>query len=116
LKIAIVDMDNTLVLPTFLTRICWKLSQFFRQLGIKLENYNVALVNELRDYDKVYILTGRSNSDVKLTLEQVRRVIPNFSVEPKPSNLILGWKKQTVNAIEKLYPEAEVTWYDDEFS
>jgi len=114
LKVAIVDMDGTLVFPTFLTRICWKLSRFLRQLGIRLENYNLSLVNELRQYDKVFILTGRSNSDLKVTLNQVRKVCGDFAIEPKPADLILRWKRQTVSAIKELYAKAEVTWYDDE--
>lgn len=114
MRIAVVDLDDTLFHRTLLTKVCWKLSVFFRRLGIRAERCDAALLAELRTYSKVIIVTGRSSDDQTVTLSQLEKLALPFSFEPKPGDLVMNWKKQTVESVRKIYPKAKVDWFDDQ--
>jgi len=112
-KIAVVDMDDTLAIPRKLTYYLWTISRLIFKLGILLQKRNNSLFKTLKEYDKIIILTGRTERYRKITEYQLRK----FGVKPDKiifcplNDVILNWKKSVVKRVEQT--EGDIEWFDD---
>jgi hypothetical protein len=116
MKVAIVDVDDTLVFGGRGSRLCWHLSLFFQRLGRKLQKTNRLLVHRLSNYDRVIILTSRDSKDIEFTRRQLNsKGIKYDEIFGCPrKETMINWKIETVQKIIAKY-QSEIVWIDDVF-
>ncbi|MEM3714989.1 MAG: FkbM family methyltransferase [Nitrososphaeria archaeon] len=108
-KTAVVDMDDTLAIPRKMTYYLWTLSRWIFNLGVRLQKPNGELLQKLKDYDNIIILTARTKKHQKVTEYQLWK----FGIKPSKviycplDEIIYHWKKRIVKDL------GEVDWYDN---
>ncbi|MEM3727608.1 MAG: hypothetical protein QXF75_00215 [Candidatus Bathyarchaeia archaeon] len=108
-RVIIVDVDETLFKSRLICRFLRKVAQILFKLSLNLQKPNKELINKLRHYDRVVILTARGVNYWNLTERQFRKhhVCYNEIIMCNYSKMIYNWKKSIV---ERIHPDA---WIDD---
>lgn len=108
-RIIIVDIDETLFKSRLICRFFRKVAQILFKLSLNLQKPNEELINKLRHYDKVVILTARGVNYWNLTERQLQKHHVHYDeiIMCNYSKLIYTWKKSIV---ERICPDA---WVDD---
>ena len=114
LKLAIVDIDDTLLSGGRLSRLFWRLSLTFQRIGRRLQRVNPLLLYQLREYDAIVILSGRDRSEIQFTQNQLRKAGVRFDklICCPRKDIINGWKFSVVSSLDK---GDRIVWIDDIF-
>jgi len=117
-KLAVVDLDETLFLSTRRTKIIWMIrnviNKVLNRLAFACQKPNRLLLSRLETFDNIVILTGRSPGMRKASEEQLARHGVRYGMMIfRPPDLYLDWKKSVVEGFSSL-PGTSVEWFDDE--
>lgn len=111
--VLVVDLDDTLLLHSFWTRLFFRISKFWHNLALKSEVLNKELAADIHAR-KVVILTSRNLDGDRVVLE---KKLKNFGIKYEeillcPRNkVMMGWKRQELEKIERKY--GKYVWFDD---
>lgn len=109
-----VDLDDTLLLPGRFSRTLWRLARFFQMRGRARQRPNPAVLDVLRRYERVVVLTSRDDSDRDETLRMLARhgiEVSGAAFCPR-REVFREWKGRKVS---ELAPDGPVFWMDDLF-
>lgn len=111
---AVVDIDDTLLNGGRLSRFFWRLSLSLQRVGRRLQRVNSPLLEELRKYETILILSGRDNGEVRFTQTQLRRAGVRFDklICCPRKELINSWKASVVSSLDRTNG---IVWIDDIF-
>ncbi len=114
MRVAVVDIDDTLFLGGRISFFLWHISLFIQRIGRKLQRVNSTLLLQLEGYERVIVLTGRDEKEVQFTKGQLRRAGVKFDslICCPRKKLINEWKAQIVGDISH---REKVVWFDDIF-
>jgi hydroxymethylpyrimidine pyrophosphatase-like HAD family hydrolase len=59
LKILVLDVDDTVLHSRRTSRILWSISSIFQRPGRRVQRPDRVILEQLAQYDKVIVLTGR---------------------------------------------------------
>ena len=113
--IAVVDIDDTLLMSHRVSYFFWWLSLVFQRIGRRLQRANSALISGLNNYNRVVVLTGRDAKENQFTMNQLNKAGIRFTTLiccPR-RKLIDEWKISVVETYSRL---GSVVWIDDLFS
>jgi hypothetical protein len=113
-KTLFVDLDDTLLVPGRSSKRMWRLAKWFQTLGRRRQRLNPVMVDAIRKYDRVILLTSRDVSDAEATqqfLEAQGIHISEARFCPR-RELFAAWKGKV---IDETVPEGSVDWIDDLF-
>jgi len=114
LKVAVVDIDDTLLVGSRASHFFWWLSLQFQRIGRRLQKANSSLIPKLSGYDRVIVLTGRDAKESQFTESQLKKAGVSFSSLlccPR-KKIITEWKTATVT---HLGDTDKIVWIDDIF-
>ncbi len=113
--IAVVDVDDTVLVSPRISYFFWRLSLMFQRIGRRLQKSNSSLIAQLSNYNEVVVLTGRDAKDSHFTADQLKRAGVDFTrlVCCPRKVLIDEWK---VSVVKKYGENGPVVWIDDMFS
>lgn len=109
-----VDLDDTLLLPGRLSRSMWRIAKFFQNRGRARQQPNPAVVEAMRRYQRVVLVTSRDVADRERTLRLLEKHgirIPEAQFCPR-RDVFRDWKGRI---IEETAPVGAVDWMDDLF-
>ncbi|MEM2738295.1 MAG: hypothetical protein QXK93_04860 [Candidatus Bathyarchaeia archaeon] len=109
MRTIVVDIDETLLISGKLSKILrWLARQLFK-IALFAQKPNKTLINELKKYDKIIILTARGINYKELTEKQLRRhhIKYNSLIMCNYTYMIYQWK---LSVTQKLKP---TIWVDD---
>ena len=114
-SIAVVDIDDTLLVSPKVSYFFWWLSLVFQRIGRRLQRANSALISGLNNYERVIVLTGRDARENQFTMDQLRRAGIRFTtlVCCPRKRLIDQWK---ISVVETYGKQGSVVWIDDLFA
>ncbi len=111
--VLVVDLDGTLFVHSFWTRLFFRISRFWHRMALRCETLNRGLARDISSR-KVVILTGRNLDGDKEVLEAKLRKygIKYEEIILCPRNRItMGWKRGELENIRKKY--GTYRWLDD---
>lgn len=111
--VLVVDLDDTLFLHTFWTRLFFSISKFWHKLALKSESLNTKLAEDIHNR-KVIILTARNlYGDKDIVTQNLRKHgIKYEEIILCPRNqIMMDWKKRELEKIERKY--GTYFWIDD---
>jgi hypothetical protein len=109
-----VDLDDTLLLPGRFSRTMWRLARFFQNRGRDRQRPNPLVLQAMRQYGRVVIVTSRDVSDRERTLRLLAKHgvhIPQAQFCPR-QEVFKDWKGRV---IAETAPDGPVAWMDDLF-
>jgi len=114
MKLAVVDIDDTLLMGGRLSRLFWHFSLTFQRMGRRLQKVIGRLLDLLPEYDTVVILSGRDKHEIQFTQSQLRKAGIRFDklICCPRKDLINKWKMSVVDSLDK---ENRIVWIDDIF-
>lgn len=111
--VLIVDLDDTLFIQSFWTRLFFGISKFWHRLALRSETLNKSLAKDIANR-KVVILTGRNLEGEKELLE---RKLKKYKVKYEEiilcprTKILMDWKRKQLEKINKKY--GTYFWIDD---
>jgi len=113
-NIAIVDIDDTLLLGGRTSRFFWYLSLLFQRMGRRFQHTNLIQLSQLKVYGRIVILSGRDVKELAFTEEQLKRrgIMFDKLVCCPRKELIKNWKASVVRELSR---GTETVWIDDVF-
>jgi len=114
MKIAVVDIDDTLLSGGKLSRFFWRISLTSQRIGRRLQKVNRALLSELANYDTVIIVSGRDKTETTFTGNQLKRTGLKFDelICCPRKTMINNWKMSVVTSLGE---KRKIVWIDDIF-
>src|SRR3989441_11307660 len=111
---AVVDIDDTLLLGGRASRFFWYLSLLFQRMGRRLQRANLTQISQLQVYDRIVILSGRDIKELRFTEEQLKKRGIKFDklVCCPRKELINNWK---TSIVQELSRGTVTVWIDDIF-
>jgi hypothetical protein len=112
-KVSVVDLDGTLFLHTFFTRLFFGVSKFFHRLALISEKLNPIVANEIRG-TTIVVLSGRSYKDWDIfenKLSQAKLGCEWAELYDRDT-LVKQWKREAITNLRREF--GQLTWYDDE--
>ena len=109
----VVDLDDTLFLHTFWTRLFFSISKFWHKLALRSEVLNRKLAADIRS-SKVIILSSRNlNGDKELLEKKLKKYGIHYEeILLCPRNqVMMGWKREELAKIKGRY--GSYFWIDD---
>ena len=113
-NMAVVDIDDTLLLGGRASRFFWYLSLLFQRMGRRLQRANLSQISQLQAYDRIVILSGRDIKELRFTEEQLKKRGIKFDklVCCPRKELINNWK---TSMVQELSRGTVTVWIDDIF-
>src|SRR3989442_14200447 len=113
-NMAVVDIDDTLLLGGRASRFFWYLSLLFQRMGRRLQRANLTQISQLQVYDRIVILSGRDIKELRFTLKQLKKRGIKFDrlVCCPRKELINNWK---TSMVQELSRGTATVWIDDIF-
>jgi len=113
-NMAVVDIDDTLLLGGRASRFFWYLSLLFQRMGRRLQRANLTQISQLQVYDRIVILSGRDIKELRFTEEQLKKRGIKFDklVCCPRKELISNWK---TSMVQELSRGTVTVWIDDIF-
>ena len=113
-RIIFVDLDGTLFKDSWLSNIIFRVARLFRDIAYRFQKVDVQIRDQMRKYDKIIILTGRSLSMLGITMDQLHthKIEFNKVIMCDRQNLFVDWKKNVINNNSE--QSDNITWLDDE--
>ena len=111
--VLIVDLDDTLFIQSFWTRLFFRISKFWHKMALKCETLNRSLAEDIRNR-KVVILSGRNLEEDKELLEaKLRKYKIKYDeiILCPRTKILIDWKRKQLEKIEKRY--GTYLWIDD---
>ena len=112
-NVLVVDLDDTLFIHSFRTRLFFRISRLFHKLALRSVRLNRDLAEDIRGR-RVIIMTGRNlDGDKEVVEAQLRRHKVEYeSILLCPRmKLTMDWKRRELDSIEKKY--GSYFWIDD---
>ena len=111
--VIVVDLDDTLFIQSFWTRLFFRISKFWHRLALRSETLNKSLAEDIRNR-KVVILSGRNLEGDKELLEAK---LKKFKIKydeiilcPR-TKIAMDWKRKQLEKISKKH--GSYYWIDD---
>lgn len=111
--VLVVDLDDTLFIQSFWTRLFFGISKFWHRLALRSETLNKSLAKDVANR-RVVILTGRNLEGEKELLE---RKLKKYKVKYEEiilcprTKILMDWKRKQLEKINKKY--GTYFWIDD---
>lgn len=112
-NVLVVDLDDTLFLHTFWTRLFFAISKFWHKMALNTVVLNRELAGDIRSR-KVVILSARNSEGDKAIMENK---LKKFGIQSEeillcPRNqVMMDWKKEELKKIKSRY--GSYHWIDD---
>lgn len=111
--VLIVDLDDTLFIQSFWTRLFFRISKFWHKMALKCETLNRSLAEDIRNR-KVVILSGRNLEGDKQLLEaklkKYKIKYDEIILCPR-TKILMDWKRKQLAKISKKH--GSYYWIDD---
>ncbi|MDW8022449.1 MAG: hypothetical protein RMJ03_04700 [Nitrososphaerota archaeon] len=108
-KTAVVDVDETLFISGFVSQLLRKAAAKLFKLSLAFQKPNKQLIEKLKEYDVVIVLTARGENYRSFTERQLKHHGVKFNqlVMCQYNKLIYLWKKGIIETIKPC------EWFDD---
>lgn len=111
--VVVVDLDDTLFIQSFWTRLFFKISKFWHRLALRRERLNKKLAEDI-SHRKVVILSARNLEGEKELLEgklkKYKMKYEEIILCPR-TMVFMDWKRKELEKISKKY--GSYFWIDD---
>ena len=111
--VIVVDLDDTLFIQSFWTRLFFRISKFWHRLALRSETLNKSLAEDIRNR-KVVILSGRNlEGDKELLEEKLKKFKIKYDeiILCPRTKIAMDWKRKQLEKISKKH--GSYYWIDD---